>query len=412
MLGTTRSRTRVTREALPAPAGLGDDGRMAFFGDGLATGSDLRAAARRAVDRAVEPLGAEPDLLAVFVSGPDADEIGDLAPLLASRSGAKHVVGCSASGVLGAGRGVRGEPTEPPVPAISVWAAVLPEVQLRVFHLEVMRTESGLAVVGMPDRQADEQVGLLLADPYSFPLDSFVTRSNEALPGLSLLGGMAAGASGPGSTRLFLDGRAVDRGAVGVLFRGGELRTMVSQGCRPIGLDMVVTKADGNVLLELAGLPALTKVREAMAGLTTDEQEQFRAGPQIGIAMDEYAEDRVHGDFVVRPVLGIDEARQAVSVGEVVEVGRTVRFHLRDATAARADLLGQLAKIGPAGGALVTSCVGRGMELFGNDDVDAMSIRTVLGASGVAGFFGGGELGPVHGRNYLHGLTASVLAFP
>jgi small ligand-binding sensory domain FIST len=199
---------------------------------------------------------------------------------------------------------------------------------------------------------------------------------------------------------------------VGALFRGGELRTMVSQGCRPIGSDMVVTKADGNVLLELAGVPALTKLREAMAELTPEEQERFRLGPQIGVAMDEYAEDREHGDFLVRPVIGIDEERSAVAVGEVVELGRTVRFHLRDAAAARADLLGRLAELGPAGGALVASCVGRGTALFGNDDVDALAVRTVLGASGVAGFFGGGELGPVGGRNYLHGLTASVLAFP
>jgi small ligand-binding sensory domain FIST len=187
---------------------------------------------------------------------------------------------------------------------------------------------------------------------------------------------------------------------------------MVSQGCRPIGTDMVVTKAEGNLLLELAGVPALTKLREAMAELSPDEQARFRAGPQIGVAMDEYAEERAHGDFVVRPLLGVDEARSAVAVGEVVEIGRTVRFHLQDASAARADLLGRLAEVGPAGGALVASCVGRGSSLFGNDDVDALAIRTVLGASGVAGFFGGGELGPVGGRNYLHGLTASVLAFP
>ena len=385
---------------------------MGFFGDGLVVGPDLRAAASEAIDRALEPLAGAPDLLAVFVSGPDPDAIGELAPLFVERSDAKHVLGCSASGVLGAGRGVRGEPTDAPISAVSVWAAVLPEAQLRVFHLEVMRTEAGLAVIGMPDRQPDERVGLLLADPYSFPLDSFVTRSNDALPGLSLIGGMAAGPSGPGSTRLFLDGRAVDRGAVGALFRGGELRTMVSQGCKPIGQDMVVTKADGNVLLELAGVPALTKLREAMADLSPEEQERFRNGPQLGVAMDEYVEERAHGDFVIRPVTGIDEAKLAVAVGEVVELGRTVRFHLRDATAARADLLGRLAELGPAGGALVTSCVGRGAGLFGNDDVDAMSIRTVLGASGVAGFFGGGEIGPVGGRNYLHGLTTSVLAFP
>ncbi|MDQ1648923.1 MAG: hypothetical protein QOG60_980 [Frankiaceae bacterium] len=385
---------------------------MAFFGDGLVAGPDLRAAARQAIDAAVEPLGADPDLLAVFVSGPDPDAVGELAPLLAERSGARHVVGCSASGVLGAGRGVFGEPTEAPLPAVSVWAALLPQTQLRVFHLEVMRAETGLAVIGLPDRQPDEKVGLLLADPFSFPLDSFVSRSNEALPGLELLGGMAAGPAGPGSTRLFLDGQAFNRGAVGALFRGGELRTVVSQGARPIGVDMVVTKADGNVLLELAGMPAFAKLRETLAELSDEDRARFRAGPQIGIAMDEYAEDRSHGDFVVRPLTGVDEAREAVAVGEVIEVGSTVRFHLTDPTAARADLLGRLAEVGPAGGALVASCVGRGTALFGNADADAASVRSVLGASGVAGFFGGGEVGPVRGRNYLHGLTASVLTFP
>ncbi len=385
---------------------------MAFFGDGLATGPDLRAAARRAVDDAVAPLGGQPDLLAVFVSGPDPDAMGELAPVLAERSGARHVVGCSASGVLGAGRGVFGEPTEPPLPAVSVWAAVLPQTQLRVFHLEVMRAETGLAVIGLPDREPDEKVGLLLADPFSFPLDSFVARSNAALPGLELLGGLAAGPAGPGSTRLFLDGQAFNRGAVGALFRGGGLRTVVSQGARPVGIDMVVTKADGNVLLELAGKPAFAKLKETLAELSAEDQARFRAAPQIGIAMDEYAEDRAHGDFVVRPLTGVDEAREAVAVSEVVEVGCTVRFHLSDPAAARADLVDRLAAVGPARGALVASCVGRGAGLFGNADVDAFSVRSVLGASGVAGFFGGGEVGPVGGRNYLHGLTASVLAFP
>ena len=30
----------------------------------------------------------------------------------------------------------------------------------------------------------------------------------------------------------------------------------------------------------------------------------------------------------------------------------------------------------------------------------------------IAGFFAGGELGPVGGRNHLHGFSASLLAFP
>ena len=165
------------------------------------------------------------------------------------------------------------------------------------------------------------------------------------------------------------------------------------------------------MLLELAGVLALTS-SEAMAELSPEEQERFRVGPQIGVAMDEYVEERAHGDFVVRPVVGIDDGQQAVAVGEVVELGRTVRFHLQDPTAARADLLGCLAELGPAGGALVTSCVGRGAELFGNDDVDAMTIRTVLGVRRRGLLRRRRTRHRLGGVNYLHGLTASVLAFP
>jgi small ligand-binding sensory domain FIST len=34
-----------------------------------------------------------------------------------------------------------------------------------------------------------------------------------------------------------------------------------------------------------------------------------------------------------------------------------------------------------------------------------------LGIRDVAGFFAAGEIGPVGGRNHLHGFTASILAF-
>ena len=118
--------------------------------------------------------------------------------------------------------------------------------------------------------------------------------------------------------------------------RSGEV--VVSQGCRPVGPEMVVTRAEGNILLELAGAPALRKLREVLAGLTAQERLSFGGGPQLGIAMDEYADEHEIGDYLIRAVIGIDEQREALAVGDVVDVGRTVRFQLRDADAARSDL--------------------------------------------------------------------------
>jgi small ligand-binding sensory domain FIST len=260
---------------------------------------------------------------------------------------------------------------------------------------------------------------VLLADPYSFPADGFVSQANLALPGLPVVGGLASGVRGAGATRLLVDGRVVDRGAVGVLLRGAGVRTIVSQGCRPVGPAMTVTAASGNVVRELAGVPARQRVEQVLSELLPADQALASTGLQLGIAMDEYAEDH---DFLVRAILGADPETGGIVVGDLVEVGRTVRLQVRDADAADADLRALLAgyrrdtRDAPAGGALLFSCNGRGEHLFGSAhggaDHDPSLVRAELAALGLAGFFAGGELGPVAGRNHLHGFTASVLAFP
>jgi small ligand-binding sensory domain FIST len=387
---------------------------MTRVGDGIASGSDLLAAAEAATADALEPLaGRAADLVCVFVCTPSPDLAESVAARVATLARPRVLLGCTAGGVVGGGRGIEG------ASSVSVWAASLPGASLRSFHLEVMRTDEGAAVVGLPERADDDRAAVLLADPYSFPADGFVARTNDALPGLPLVGGLAGGAAGRGSTRLFVDGRAVSRGAVGVLIGGVPVLPLVSQGCRPVGPPMTVTGSSGNVLLELAGTPALQKVEEVVAGLDADEQRLVASGLQLGIARDEYVEEHDRGDFLVRGVLGADRDRGGLVVGDLVEVGTTVRLQVRDADGADRELRSLLERAHgqqpDAAGALLFSCNGRGASLFddahGSADHDARVVREGLGAGGVAGFFAGGEIGPVAGRNYLHGFTASMLVF-
>jgi small ligand-binding sensory domain FIST len=131
--------------------------------------------------------------------------------------------------------------------------------------------------------------------------------------------------------------------------------------------------------------------------------------------MDEYAEEHERGDFLIRSVVAADPQRGSIAIGDFVDVGRTVRFHVRDASAADDDLKKLFsrfrAEAGPVGGALLFSCDGRGRFMFPSPDHDVLALRAGLGVTGVAGFFAEGEIGPVAGRNYLHGFTASMLVF-
>jgi small ligand-binding sensory domain FIST len=383
---------------------------MPRFGDGLAVDADLVRAAESAAVAARAPLGGlSPDLAFVFVCGSDPEQVEAALQSAARVLRARTVIGCSASGVIGAAQGVEA------TTAVSVWAAVLPGVRVRSFHLEVIRTPAGMAILGLPEGEDADAVAVVVADPYSFPTDGFVEQANDALR-LPLVGGMATGNRGPGSTRLLIDGRVVDRGAVGVVLGGpvGAL-AMVSQGCRPVGPAMTVTASEGNLLLELAGTPAIEKLEQVISSLSSSDQALASAGLQVGIAMDEYAEEHDRGDFLVRGILGLDKGRGGIAIGDIVKVGRTVRFQVRDAASADDDLRAMLtqlkAEFTAVEGALLFSCNGRGSSLFTSADHDVLALRQGLATTGIAGFFASGEIGPVGGRNHLHGFSASVLVF-
>ncbi len=384
-----------------------------LIGDGLALGDDLLAAADRAVAAALRPLGdVRPDLACVFVSGGGAAASAAALERASATLGARNVVGCTAHGVIADGQGAEG------VPGVSVWAASLPSVEVRAFHLEVLRTSDTIAILGMPQRHDDDVVGVILADPWSFPVDGFIAHSHDTLRGLPLTGGMASGSDDPGESRLIVDGTVHARGAVGVVL-GGDLsvHTLVSQGCRPIGRPMTVTRAAGSTILELAGRAALEQAKDAVATLPVEEQVGAVRGLQLGVVVDEYADEHTASDFLVRGIDAADHLTGSITVGEDVGVGSTVQFLLRDAVAAHDDLAEVLSALrrniglAPLAGALLFSADTRGRSMFPSADHDVLAVRDELGIAGVAGFFAAGEIGPVAGRNQVHGFTATVLAF-
>ncbi|MDN5915470.1 MAG: FIST C-terminal domain-containing protein [Pseudonocardia sp.] len=420
-----------------APAGVaGVAGRR--FGDGLAVGPDLVGAAEVAVGQALAPLeGIRPDLLVFFVC-PGASGDFEQTELAGSRvmelADARACVGATAHGVIADGRGAEGSPS------VAVWAATLPGTSITPIRLTAEASEDRtLSVSGMPTPGEDAGVAMLLADPFAFPVAGMLERMNTMHPGFPLVGGLASAPGGAAGNRLFADGEVLPGGAVGVLFGGqAQARAVVSQGCRPIGPPMVVTRTEKNLLLELAGAPAATRLREIVGALPAAEQQLALRGLHIGVAMDEYADEHGRGDFLIRGVLGVERERDAVVVGDVLAVGQTVRFQVRDSAGAEqnlTELLGRAVRGGPAQGALLFSCNGRGASMFGDADHDVRVVRGSLAersaggtrvgaersaggtsistesAPPVAGFFAAGEIGPVGGRNHLHGFTASVLVF-
>lgn len=381
------------------------------IGTGLSVLSDAHAGAEEAASAAREGLGgADCDVAVVFASGSHLAAPEATLEAVHDTLQPAGLAGCGAQGVLGGGREIEHGT------AVSVWAASLGGGSATPFHA-IVESEGGAALAGLPDLEGADGA-IILGDPFSFPADPVLHVLSELVPGLALVGGIASARLGDGSPALFVGEDVVGGGAVGLRFDGVGVVPCVSQGAAPIGPELTITAAEGNVIIELAGRPAYEKLQEVLAALEPAEQEQIQAsgGVLLGIVIDANKPEYVHGDFLVRPVIGADPRTGAMAIGAVVRPGQVVRVHVRDAESADRDLRASLdarrrALDGPPAGALVFSCNGRGRAMFGSPDHDAGAIAEVLAGAPAAGFFAAGEIGPVGGECFLHGFTATVAVF-
>jgi small ligand-binding sensory domain FIST len=379
------------------------------IGAGLSTSESARDAATDAARdaRSGGPGRAEVDLAFVFLSPVHLDEAEAVAEAVREELAPRHLLGCVAEGVVAGVRELEGGP------AVAVWAGGLPGAQIECFHAAAVQTEEGIAVAGFPDLE-DPGLVPLLVDPFTFPVGSFLTRLNETRERLPLVGGIAAGGRRPGTQALILDDAVHAEGAVGAVVSGLPVLTIVSQGCRPIGRESVITRCEGNVVYELAGKPALERLRREIAALSSEEQALAARGLLAGLVIDENRPQYDTGDFLMRGLLGADEATGALALGDTVRVGQTLRFFVRDATSADADLRQALAdapRPGRPAGALLFICNGRGTNMFPEPNHDARVVTEMLRTDALAGFFCGGEIGPVGGKVFLHGFTATLAVF-
>ena len=384
-------------------------------GSGASTHPQIDEALRKATAQAVAGLeGATADLGVVFVSAAHGTAIRPALETLADVVPARTLIGATAEGVLA--DAVEHETG----PAVVVWLASLPGATILPVSLEYTQTPDGGMFAGWPatldgDWPAHASL-LLLADPFSFPVDVFLKRMDEEHPGVPVVGGMASGGSRPGTNTLVVDGRTYDSGAVGVVIGGRmRVRPVVSQGCRPIGRPLVITRAESNMIFELGGRPALERLRELYGELAEADRELVRASLHVGRAATEYRDTFGRGDFLVRNVVGADPESGVIAVGDTVRTGQTVQFHVRDAASAHDDLWELLeaerARGAAPAGALVFTCNGRGTRLFPQPNHDAACVRECLGPLPAVGFFAQGEIGPIGRHNCLHGFTASIALF-
>ena len=347
--------------------------------------------------------GAPADVAVVFAGGANLAHAPEGMAAVAERLHPAAAIGCGAQGVVGEAREVE-------LGGVAVWAASLGAGKAEAFALEAGEAEGGaLAIRGVPDLDRTDAL-VLLVDPFSFPVEPLLATLAEGHPGLPVIGGLAS-ARGDDGTVLGAAG-PVAAGAVGLALSGVRVAACVSQGARPIGPEMAITAGEGNVIHELAGKPAITRLQEAIGELALADRALAARGLLLGLVVEPNKPEYERGDFLVRGILSADAESGAITVGERTRVGQTVRLQVRDAASADEDLADAVKRGvaelgGPPAAALLFTCNGRGSNMFTAPDHDARVLDDATGAP-AAGFFCAGEIGPVGERNFVHGFTATL----
>ena len=358
-----------------------------------------------------------PDLAVGFVSSHFAEQYDEVPVVVGEKLGPVQFFGCSGGGVIGGGREVEHRP------GFSLTVAHLPDVELFPFHLdggnlpnmdagpEAWEEVIGVAAVNDPRF-------LLLVDPFSFPAQDFLLGLDYAFSRSVKVGGLASGGQQPGDNALFLGDGVYRSGAIGIGMQGNiAVDTVVAQGCRPVGQLMSITKSQRNMLIELDQRPPLEVLRELFTASGDRDRELMQHALFLGIVMDDLMDEPQQKGFLVRNIVGMDARTGSMAVGEMLQEGQRVQFHVRDALTSAEDLAAMLGNY--AGeelpsrchGALLFSCLGRGQYLYGRPDHDTDVFREKVGSIPLGGFFCNGEIGPVGGTTFLHSYTSSFGIF-
>lgn len=328
----------------------------------LSTRPSLEAAVNEVVEVAQLRLGAKPDLGFLFISATFASEYPRLLPLLRERLALPALIGCGGGGIIGnlVGEDATGRLAEQPVreiedePALCLCLAHLPGVTVQAFWLD----EEQLPDLDSPPQAWVDYIGVdpasqpdfvLIADPLTSKINDLLQGFDFAYPHAVKVGGLASGGSNQRSNGLFCNDQYYEEGSVGIALSGPiQIKSVVAQGCRPVGPIFRVVEGKRNVILKieaedassLAGVQGspLDCLQALLQQLTEEERELAQHSLFVGVARSAFSTELGRGDFLIRNLVGIDPRAGAVAIGDRVRSGQRIQFHLRDDGTSTADL--------------------------------------------------------------------------
>ncbi|MDH3443957.1 MAG: FIST C-terminal domain-containing protein [Deltaproteobacteria bacterium] len=368
-----------------------------------------------AAEQALAQAGApRADVALAFFTAEHASRPGELSKTLSTVTGAAKIAGCSAAGVLTVAGEVEG------TQGVAVLVYESDQIQSQPFLIQPLRDRDeavGAEIArGIDDSTGKDRLLVVLPDTYNGQPQR-VLESIDSQTGFLPVIGAGASESGMARTTYQLCGDTLTPNAVAGVSLSGSFRADVdiTQGCQPVTGSMTITKADGNLILEIDHQPALEVFARLLKGPLAEDLRRALMVLFVGLPADKSENSVAPGKYVVRNIIGLDPNKGILGVADQVSEGQKIIFAIRDGQRAREDLSQMLGRQAvrmagkkPAFG-FYFNCCARGASLYGMEGIDTAYIRQTLGEFPLIGMFGGYELAPLGRANHLFAYTG-VLA--
>ena len=370
-------------------AGENMDEGIERFGFGHGAGGDWRAVTLACAEQIKPPAGA--NLGFVYITDALAPDLGNITALLTETTGVDQWVGTTGIGVCATGREYFDEP------AMAAMVGNFPEGSFGLFQQFGNDRADFLAGIGPWATKGDGYFALVHGDPRREELMEQVPELAAAAE-CFLVGGLASSQG----TYASVAGSMAEGALSGVMFSDQvPVATGLSQGCSPIGPVHEVSQCENNIAIQIDGRPALEVFKEDIGEVLARDLQ--RVGGYIFAAFPVAGSDRA--DYMVRNLVGIDEAQNLLAIGAPLEEGDRIMFCRRDRQSAQDDLDRMLDDLtrraaGPIKGAVYFTCLGRGANMFGAQSAELQAIQAKLGDVPLVGFACNGEIS--HNRVYSY----------
>ncbi len=381
---------------------------MIHVGVGHSQSLSTSEAAERATLMAMGNAGiAKADLAIVFATLNYQTEYEHLYQAVHSNANCDELIGCSGMSVLTSA----GEFEEEPTLAVMV----IRSDQLSAVSFSARGTAAEVGEQIQKDilsGRDDDALLVIFPDVRAVNPAELVKHIGDDGTELPLVGAAVSGDATGAQMYHWRGAEATEGGLTGILLTGDfNTEIGVAQGCQPVGRPREVTRAEGRVIFELDGEPALENFKGTLQLLTQEDIRRSGGTVFVGIAMDPENRNPIRGDFLIRNLIGINEEHDALAVSEEVTEGQLVQFHLRNPNAAAEEIqviltrLAEKTRQHPPAFGLYFNCLGRGKGLYGVANHDIGVIQEKFPGLPVIGFFGNSEFAPIGGRNFAHAYT-------